>query len=218
MTTAWTRTCLSVVIAALLFVGACTSAEPSARPYPEGDRAAASRPPNPSATPVTSAAGVPIVPGHLYIPSIAVNASVLSLGTEMAPDPFLGGRQVASFVVPPDLARVGWWSDGPRLGGPGMAVLLGHSQVGGGYAVFNRLAELRPGDDVVVENADGTRRVSLEISRVVPGIAKDDDAALQTTLASNARSADIALITCSGRFDASVSESEENTAVFARIR
>ncbi|MGJ0117910.1 class F sortase [Williamsia sp. MIQD14] len=212
------RWALLVAAVVVVVVGGCSEDRPSTRPFPEGDRAAAARVANPEATVVDRATRSPTVPGHIYIDAIGVNATVMSLGTEMAPDPFLGGTQVASFVVPPDLVRVGWWSDGPRLGAPGMAVLLGHSQVGGGYAVFNRLSALRDGDSVTVENASGTRRVDLAVSRVVPGIAKNDQTALQTVLADNARTADLAMITCSGNFDSAVSESSENTAVFARIK
>ncbi len=160
----------------------------------------------------------PLTPGHIVIPDIGVNASVVALGTTVAPAPFLGGRQVSSFEVPADLSTVGWWRDGVRLGRGGMAVLLGHSQVGGGYAVFNRIGELRPPDEIVVETSDGRQRATAVVTKVVTGIPKDDATALQTTLASNAPSSDLALITCSGPFDTGRSESEQNTAVFARLR
>ena len=93
-------------------------------------------------------------PAELDIPSIGVTAVVAPVATVMAPAPFLGGQMVPTFAVPPDGSSVGWWADGPLVDAPGMAILLGHTQVGGGYAVFNRLGELHPGDQVTV--ADGT--------------------------------------------------------------
>ncbi|MGZ8176983.1 class F sortase [Williamsia sp. SKLECPSW1] len=204
--------------AALVIVAGCDDASTTAvRPYPEGNPVAASRPLSPSAAVVVPTARRPLVPGHLVIPAISVNARVVGLGTTVAPDPFLGGKQVTSFEVPADLSTVGWWRDGARLGDRGMAVLLGHSQVGGGYAVFNDLSRLAASDSIIVETADGRERAQLRVTRVVAGIPKDDEAALQTALSSNAQTSDLALITCSGPFDISSSESEENTAVFARL-
>ena len=210
------RLCVPVVAVAVL-AGCGAEQVPTTRPYPEGDRIAASRPLNPSAVEVTPSTRRPFVPGHLVIPSIGVNARVDPLGTTVAPDPFLGGKDVTSFEVPADLSTVGWWRDGSRLGDQGMAVLLGHSQVGGGYAVFNRLPQLRIGDELLIETANAGERTTLRVTRVVTGIPKDDESALQAALSTNAQSADLALITCSGPFDTASSESEENTAAFARL-
>lgn len=52
---------------------------------------------------------------------------------------------VPNFAVPADASSVGWWADGPLFGTPGKVISLVCSQVGGGFAVFNRLGELRPG-------------------------------------------------------------------------
>ena len=71
-------------------------------------------------------------PAQLDIPSIGVTAAVAPVGTVMAPAPFLGGKMVPTFAVPPDGSSVGWWADGPLVGAPGMAIILGHNKVGGG--------------------------------------------------------------------------------------
>jgi hypothetical protein len=154
-------------------------------------------------------------PAELDIPSIGVTAVVAPVGTVMAPAPFLGGQMVPTFAVPPDGSSVGWWADGPLVGAPGMAILLGHTQVGGGDAVFNRLGELRPGDQVTVADGTGSARADFRITRVVPGIPKSDPEALRRVLSDNAQSAQLALITCGGDFDLSYRASADNLVAFA---
>jgi hypothetical protein len=97
----------------------------------------------------------------------------------MAPVPFLGGQMVPTFAVPPDGSSVGWWAEGPQIDAPGMAIMLGIKQVGGGYAAFNRLDDLHPGDQVTVTDATGSARADFRITRVVPDILKNDPEALR---------------------------------------
>ena len=49
--------------------------------------------------------------------------------------------------------EVGWYEGSVVPGAPGASVLLGHTSRTGS-AVFDRLRELRPGDDVGVDRAD----------------------------------------------------------------
>ncbi|GAA1460709.1 class F sortase [Williamsia maris] len=204
------------LVALTTVLAGCSSSPIRERPFPTGDTVAASKPLDTGVSAVPANRVQPVVPAHLYIPAIAVNSTILQLGTVVEPDPFLDNRQVTSFEVPPDLARAGWWSDGPRVGAPGMAVLLGHSQVGGGYAVFNRIGELTPGAELVVDDESGRIRLRFRVTSVVRNIPKNDSAALQKTLAANAPTSNLALVTCSGDFDSSASESVDNTVVFAR--
>ena len=133
----------------------------------------------------------------------------------MAPAPFLGGQMVPTFAVPPDGSSVGWWADGPLIGAPGMAILLGHTQVGGGYAVFNRLGELHPGDQVTVSDGTGSARADFDITQVVRDVPKNDPEALRRVLSDNAEGAQLALITCGGDFDVSYRASADNVVAFA---
>ena len=136
------------------------------------------------------------------------------VGTVLAAAPFLGGQSVSTFGVPPDGSTVGWWSDGPMVGGPGMAILLGHTKVGGA-AVFNRLGDLRPGDLVSVQGAPGAATLDFRITHVVSGIPKSNPEALQRVLSDNTGTSQLALITCGGYFDQNVRASEENIVAFA---
>lgn len=155
-------------------------------------------------------------PRWLFVPALRLSAPVISLGTTVEPDAFLGGRDVTSFDVPPDLTSVGWWRDGPPVGGQRMAVILGHSQEGGGYAAFNRLPTLTPGAQVTVEDATGSTRVDFVVMKVVSGLSKADPTALNGALAEGAATAQLALVTCSGEFDRRYAENAANTVVFAR--
>ena len=165
-----------------------------------------------SPIPVGAAA---FTPAELDIPSIGVTAVVAPVATVMAPAPFPGGQMVPTFAVPADGSSVGWWADGPMVGAPGMAILLGHTQVGGGYAVFNRLGELHPGDQVTVVDATGSARADFRITRVVPGVPKNDPEALRRVLSDDAQSAQLALITCGGDFDLSYRASADNVVALA---
>lgn len=155
----------------------------------------------------------PIVPAHLFVPSIGVNTSVLPKPTEMAEDPFLN-KVVPSFGVPDDMYSTTWWSSGPKPGSRGMAVILGHTQIGG-YGVFNDLARLKPG--AVIGVARGTTTLRFVVLSVHTGISKKDPAALQTTLSEHPADARLALLTCSGYFNQGFRESAENTVVFAKL-
>ncbi len=155
----------------------------------------------------------PIVPSHLYVPAIGVNTSVTPKPTEMDNDPFLN-KTVPSFGVPDDMYTTTWWSSGPRPGSRGLAVMLGHTQIGG-YGVFNKLANLKPGDAIGVTRNNTTLRFS--VLSVHTGISKRDPRALQTLLANHPALARLALLTCSGTFNQGFHESAENTVVFAKL-
>lgn len=181
---------------------------------PVGEASAAARPSNTSAVPVTHE---PIDPGQLYIPAIDVNAPMMSLPTEVSPDPFLGGKEVQSFGVPPDMTHTAWWSDGPKIGSDAMAVVLGHAQFGAGYGVFNHIKDLKAGDEITVESPDASQRVRFKVISVKSGISKRDPDALVNTLNAQPADARLALITCGGQADLSVMESDENVVVFAAL-
>ncbi|MFD0924711.1 class F sortase [Williamsia deligens] len=208
---------LSMVLSCVAFAAGCADqSEPTTRPYPVGDPPAQSRALT-SEVPAFDVRTATMTPGHVFIPAIGVNTTVMRLGTHTAADPFVDGARVSTFDVPPDLSRVGWWADGAAPGRSGMAVLLGHSQAGGGYAVFNRLADLVPGDGILLDDARGRGRLQYKVTEVVTGIAKTDPAALRRQLSVHSATDQLALITCSGDFDSSVRESEDNTVAFAEL-
>lgn len=154
--------------------------------------------------------------GQLFIPKIGVNAPILARGTIVSANPFAGGQQMEGFGVPPDRSTIAWWSDGPQIGSEGLAIALGHAQTGKGFAVFDRLEELKANDVITVETPDGDERAAFQVISVVADISKRDPAALQTVLQNAPAGAHLALITCGGEADYSVMATDENVVVFAK--
>ena len=207
---------VAAALAGVLWYGATDGG--SAGPAGDGpDQAAAAAPvapQDPAAVPEWPADG-PIRPARLVVPAIDVDAPVESRGTVRYENPFTG-EQVDGYGVPESMATTSWWSDGPPPGSGQMAVVLGHDGGAGGAAVFDRLPELRDGDEVVLRAADGgTLRLQV-LGEPVTGLDKATSA-LADTLNGHPAGADVALVTCGGEFDEEAGASEENTVVFASL-
>ena len=157
--------------------------------------------------------GSGIVPSRLRIAVLGVDAAVLARPTETQWDPFLGAR-VSSFGLPgpTDVTDTAWWSDGARPGDPGLAVILGHTQIGA-PGVFNNLGTVPAGAQVLVSDSDQT--LLFTVTRVVASISKQNPTALEATLTGHKPAERLALITCSGPFDGR--ESVQNLVVFAAL-
>lgn len=167
-------------------------------------------------TPTASAVRTPdrsMIPTHLYVPAIHVDTTVAAKPTQHTKDPFLQ-RTVASFGVPSDMYTTTWWSSGPKPGSGAMAVILGHTQVGG-YGVFNKLGSLHRGAKVLLTGSG--QPLHFAVVQVRTGISKTDPYALRKALAAHPADAALALITCSGTFDTDYDQSTQNTVVFASL-
>jgi hypothetical protein len=140
-------------------------------------------------------------PIRLRIPFIGVDSALEAL------------RPAAdqSIEVPRQPSTAGWWADGPRPGQMGPAVVLGHLDSKTGPAVFFRLGELRRGDEVLVDRADGST-VRFAVT-ALHWYQKDDfptELVYYPTLYSELR-----LVTCGGTIDPSTGHYRENLVVFA---
>jgi hypothetical protein len=141
-------------------------------------------------------------PVGLEIPDIGVRARIIRLG--LNPD--------RSLEVPQDFAETGWWSGGPRPGDRGPAVIVGHVDSKTGPAVFYRIRELGPGDEIAVVRADGSRA-----RFVVQGSEQYPKADFPTVrVYGRTPGPTLRLITCSGTFDRSTGHYLSNTVVYAR--
>jgi sortase (surface protein transpeptidase) len=150
-----------------------------------------------------TAPGATSKPVRLEIPAIGVSTSLLRLGLE--PD---GAMQ-----VPGDFGRTGWFAEGPAPGQVGPSVIAGHVDSKTGPAVFYRLRDLRPGDPILVERADGRRlRFLVERSRSYPKSTFPTQDVFGPVPAAALR-----LITCGGEFDRARGSYRENLVVFARL-
>jgi sortase (surface protein transpeptidase) len=140
---------------------------------------------------------------RLVIPAIGVATGLVRLGLE----------QGGAMQVPGDFARAGWFAGGPAPGEAGPAVIAGHVDSRTGPAVFYRLRELRSGQAVLVERADGTRlRFVVEQARSYPKAGFPTAAVFGPV-----SSAELRLITCAGDFDRARGSYHDNLVVFARL-
>jgi sortase (surface protein transpeptidase) len=143
----------------------------------------------------------PSAPVRLEIPAIGVSTPLIRLGLD--PD--------GTMQVPGDFQVAGWFTGGPQPGQLGPAVIAGHVDSTSGPAVFYRLRELRPGDQVRVVRADH-RVVRFRVDSLAsfPKQALPDDAVFGATTAPVLR-----LITCTGSFDRSRHSYRDNLVVSA---
>jgi sortase (surface protein transpeptidase) len=150
-----------------------------------------------------AAAGAAAAPVRLVIPAIGVATPLVRLGLEGD-----GGME-----VPADFGRAGWFAEGPVPGQVGPAVIAGHVDSKSGPAVFYRLGELRPGQAVLVERADGSRlRFVVEEARRYPKAEFPTADVFGPVPAAALR-----LITCAGVFDRARGSYRDNLVVFARL-
>ncbi len=128
-----------------------------------------------------------------------------SLGGELSVD----DEQV--LVPPSDFARAGWFTGSPAPGATGPAVIAGHVDSRQGPAVFFRLAELEPGDEVLVDRADGTtvRFTVTSVDRY-----PKDEFPTEQVYGPTPR-AELRLITCGGEFDPDERSYRDNVVVSA---
>lgn len=149
----------------------------------------------------TEAAEAP-APTRVRVPSLAIDAAVEGVGVD----------SLGALAVPADGATAGWYAAGPAPGAAGPAVLAGHVDGGGRPAVFARLGELRPGDDVLVDRADGTT-VRFVVTRVG---RHPKDAFPTAAVYGPTTGPELRLVTCGGAFDRAAGSYLDNVVVWAR--
>jgi hypothetical protein len=141
------------------------------------------------------------LPVRLRIPAAGVDSTLQHL------------RRAAdgTITTPSRWELAGWYAQGPRPGQAGPAVLLGHVDSRSGPAVFFHLEDLRPGDLVHVDRADGST-VDFRVTGSAQ-VAKSrfpSDLVYSPTLEPSLR-----LVTCGGTFDAATGHYRDNIIVFA---
>jgi len=145
----------------------------------------------------------PSDPVRLQIPALGVTSAVVGLGL----------RRNGSMEVPAGAFPVGWYVGGPTPGELGPAVIAGHVDWKGERGAFYGLRELRPGDAVVVDRADGTA-AAFRVDRV----ERHDKSDFPTDrVYGEIGHAGLRLITCGGVFDEGAGEYRDNVIVFASL-
>ena len=142
-------------------------------------------------------------PVRVTIPAIGVSTSLEDLH-----------RGAAGELDPPeDWDSAGWFSDGIVPGQVGPAVIAGHVDSPTAAAVFFRLDELVPGDEVHVAMSDGsTRTFTVDRSERAAKSAFPTSDVYGT-----APTPQLRLITCDGTFDTATGHYTDNLIVFADL-
>ncbi|GAC1626442.1 MAG: hypothetical protein NVS4B7_16270 [Ktedonobacteraceae bacterium] len=145
-------------------------------------------------------------PAHVIIPSINVNASVENVAIQ--PNGDLGTPQQNPWE------GVGWYSNGPRPGQAGSAVIDGHLDRPGGYpAVFWDLRKVSVGDMIMVVDASGkTLRFRVTRTAAYP----PQDAPLQEIFGDTGGTY-LNLITCAGTWIPSQHQTTLRLVVYASL-
>jgi hypothetical protein len=202
---AWFGLSQSAAPAASIDAGSVPGPGVAAAPVTSSAPAAVSSPsPVSSPVPVTSADPVPPprqTPVLLHVPALELEAPITPV--EVDPD----GR----LQVPDDPAVLGWWREGAAPGADtGSVVLDGHvdSRATGPGAFFH-LADLRPGDPVVLDHTGGQQAYVVVAVR---SYAKPDLPAETFDQQGEPR---LVLITCGGSFDTAARRYNDNVVVYA---
>lgn len=144
-------------------------------------------------------------PVHLTISSIGLSASFV------AP---LGLAASGEVSVPDNYTDVGWYKFSPTPGERGPAVILGHVDSYQGPAVFWSLGQVKIGDEILVERADGTIATFL-----VEGFERYPQSDFPTEkVYGNIPYAGLRLITCSGTYNKGAKRYTHNLVVYARLK
>ena len=194
--------------------GQTTSPSAASSPSPTG-RPSPTRAPSPTAAPSPSAsatevaaAATPdlptgIVPTRVRIPSIGVDAPCIEL--QLKAD---------EVEVPEDFDDTGWWVQTRQPGEIGPAVIGGHVDSRSGPAVFYRIGELQPGDEIVVEDDAGETR-TFAVDREPLQVDKYERP--QEVFGFTDPVPQLRLITCGGDFNPAIGHYTDNIVVFSTI-
>ena len=168
--------------------GAATPAPPSGPP----PAAAVVAPPLAAAAPV-----------RVRIPALDVDSALVGLGLHAD----------GTLQVPADGSVAGWFTGAPTPGERGPAVIAAHVDWDHAPGVFFHLRDLEPGDEVLVDRADGsTARF------VVLGVEQYPKDAFPTErVYGDIDHSGLRLITCGGDFDRAARSYRDNVVVYAGL-
>lgn len=143
------------------------------------------------------------VPTVLEIPSIGVDQELIDL--EIQDD--------GTLEVPANGVDIGWYSPDEDPTGGYPTVFVAHVDTPTGPAVFGRLLELAPGDEVKVSDGSGGTRV-YRVDRIEDHPV-DDFPTLDVY--GSVDGDEIRLMTCNGEFDDVRQQYEQNRVVYASV-
>ncbi len=139
-------------------------------------------------------------PARIEIVAIGVDAPVVSLD--------LRGSEPE---VPTNFDDAGWYQQTRRPGEIGPAVIAGHIDSKAGPAVFARLNQLRPGDEITVYDSNGEHRTFVVSAE---GQYSKDELPPEV-FNFDKPTPELRLITCGGVFDRSSGHYRDNFVIYA---
>ena len=142
-------------------------------------------------------------PVWLTIPAIGVKAPIVNLGL----------NRNGTLQLPSSTTVVGWYTNSPRPGATGSAIIAGHVDSRSGPGVFFWLRAVRPGERIYVRRADGTLAVFTVTAVQMYAKAHFPTA----TVYGPVPDAELRLITCGGTFDYARGSYLSNVVVYARL-
>lgn len=145
-------------------------------------------------------AGLPI---FLKIPKINVNATVIPMGI----------TKDGAMEAPDGPKDVGWFKLGSRPGDIGSAVIDGHYGYwkSGAGSVFDDLNKLRKGDEIYVEDENGTT-ATFVVQKILIYDPSDDTSSLFN---SSDGLSHLNLITCEGTWNETLKTYSDRLVIFA---
>ncbi len=156
-----------------------------------------------------------IVPqGPLMEEGEPVTLSIPSLNIEASFSEPLGLLPSGEIEVPEAYESVGYYKNGPTPGELGPAVVLGHVDSLDGPAVFFSIGQLKRGDEIRIERADGKVAV-FEVT----DLERHEQSGFPTRkVYGDIDHAGLRLITCTGTYDREVLRYTHNLIVFAKLK
>lgn len=197
------RLLLSIPLTALL--AACAAEEPQTVTESEVHSNTIEQPVQP-VKPVNHASNEEInsiKPSSLSIPKLDLEAPIKEFGLD----------RKGNMELPDNGKDVAWFEPGFQPGEKGNAVLAGHVDDEKKPAVFFELNELEPGDEIQLQDEDGTILTFVVREKVA---YQKDDAPLRTIFGPGEKRM-LNLITCTGYFDREIHNYVERLVVYTEL-
>ncbi len=154
--------------------------------------------------PAAVATTTPIIPAHIKIPSIGVDASVQQVGKK--PD--------GSMATPTNFEDVGWYDLGSEPGQAGNAVIAGHvNNALTKSGVFEHLSDVKIGDYITIADASGKTLIYVVTETDQYPVSQ----APAASIFSGTGASQIVLITCDGAWDVATHSYDKRFVVYARL-
>jgi LPXTG-site transpeptidase (sortase) family protein len=143
----------------------------------------------------------------------ATRVEIPAIGVDSALEQLPLDQRTGELTPPVEWMAAGWYQDGTLPGEIGPAVIAGHVDSVTAPAVFARLGELVPGDEIRVTLSSG----DVEVFRMDSGTTAPKDEFPTDLVYGPTPTPQLRLITCDGVFDGSTGHYLDNLIVFASL-